>query len=227
MTGICAEVCVGDPSICQVAALSGRSGPITGVTRASSPDDSGDVVEEFTHRGESDFHWADDPEAETVFSYGEETVYRFSRDPDQGCVCEIVERSGCTVRQIRAVDESLVITFLAIDLETIRSVVSDLRERHGGVSVRRLTRSADDDAAATAIVDLNALTDRQHETIATAYRMGYFEHPKDASAAEVAEELGIAIPTFTEHLAAAQRKLLDELLDEESQSRAADPVSPT
>lgn len=214
MTGICAEVFVGDPSTCQVAALSKQSGPITGVTRATSTEPGGDVVEEFTHRGESDLHWADDPETESVFSYGDETVYRFSRDADQGCVCEVVERSGCTVRQVRAVDASLVVTFLATDLETIRSVVADLRDAHESVRVRRLTRSADDDDTSTAIVDLDALTDRQHQALSTAYRMGYFEHPKDASAGDVADELDIAIPTFTEHLAAAQRKLLDELLDD-------------
>jgi predicted DNA binding protein len=42
--------------------------------------------------------------------------------------------------------------------------------------------------------------------------MGYFETPKRVGNADVAERLGIAGPTFSEHLAVAQRKLLDQLL---------------
>ncbi|MFP4188694.1 MAG: helix-turn-helix domain-containing protein [Halobacteriales archaeon] len=42
--------------------------------------------------------------------------------------------------------------------------------------------------------------------------MGYFNHPKRSNATEVADEMGIAVSTFTEHLSAAQRKILDDLL---------------
>jgi len=45
--------------------------------------------------------------------------------------------------------------------------------------------------------------------------MGYFERPRDANAGAVAEALDIAPSTFAEHLAAAQRKLLDEALVQE------------
>jgi hypothetical protein len=43
--------------------------------------------------------------------------------------------------------------------------------------------------------------------------MGYFEHPRTANAGEVADELDISRSTFAEHLAAAQSKLLDAVLD--------------
>jgi len=43
--------------------------------------------------------------------------------------------------------------------------------------------------------------------------VAYFERPKGANATEVAERLGIAQSTFTEHLMAAQRKLLADVLD--------------
>ncbi|MXR22074.1 helix-turn-helix domain-containing protein [Halobacterium bonnevillei] len=43
--------------------------------------------------------------------------------------------------------------------------------------------------------------------------MGYFDHPRGANGASVAAELGISPATFHEHLAAAQRKLLDSALD--------------
>jgi hypothetical protein len=47
----------------------------------------------------------------------------------------------------------------------------------------------------------------------TAHRLGYFERPKGANAGEVADALDISRSTFTEHLAAAQTKLLDAILD--------------
>jgi len=43
--------------------------------------------------------------------------------------------------------------------------------------------------------------------------MGYFERPKRANATEIAADLGIAQSTFTEHLMAAQRKLLRDVLE--------------
>jgi hypothetical protein len=46
----------------------------------------------------------------------------------------------------------------------------------------------------------------------TAYQMGYFEHPRESNATEVAESLDIRPPTFVEHLAAAQGKLLDDVV---------------
>jgi predicted DNA binding protein len=48
--------------------------------------------------------------------------------------------------------------------------------------------------------------------LGTAYEMGYFEYPREANATAVAEELDIGLSALAEHLAAAQGKLLSELL---------------
>ena len=45
--------------------------------------------------------------------------------------------------------------------------------------------------------------------------MGYFEYPRESNASEVAAALDIEPSTFTQHLNAAQTKLLDELLRRE------------
>jgi predicted DNA binding protein len=42
--------------------------------------------------------------------------------------------------------------------------------------------------------------------------MGYFGRPREANATEVAAELGINPATFSEHLATAQAKLLEDVL---------------
>ncbi|WP_436909545.1 bacterio-opsin activator domain-containing protein [Halosimplex marinum] len=58
------------------------------------------------------------------------------------------------------------------------------------------------------------LTDRQLEVLVTAYRAGYFERPRETTGAEVAAGLDISPSTFSQHLRAAQRKLLGALFEE-------------
>ncbi|WP_435177319.1 bacterio-opsin activator domain-containing protein [Halorussus sp. AFM4] len=59
------------------------------------------------------------------------------------------------------------------------------------------------------------LTDRQHEALQTAYYGGFFEWPRENTGEDVSDTLGVAQPTFLQHLRAAERKLLAEFFDEE------------
>lgn len=59
---------------------------------------------------------------------------------------------------------------------------------------------------------LDAVTERQRQILETAYDLGYFEVPRDVSAAAVADELELDPSTVTEHLQRAQRNILGELL---------------
>lgn len=61
------------------------------------------------------------------------------------------------------------------------------------------------------------LTDRQRNALRTAYFGGYFESPRDSTAEELAETLGISSPTLHYHLRAGQWKLLDAFFDEETE----------
>lgn len=61
------------------------------------------------------------------------------------------------------------------------------------------------------------LTDRQRNALRTAYHGGYFESPRDSTAEELAETLGISSPTLHYHLRAGQWKLLDAFFDEETE----------
>ena len=60
---------------------------------------------------------------------------------------------------------------------------------------------------------LTDLTDRQREVLATAYSNGYFEFPRRATGEDIAADLGISLPTFSEHLRAAERKILTRLFE--------------
>lgn len=56
------------------------------------------------------------------------------------------------------------------------------------------------------------LTDRQEEVLRAAYDAGYYEWPRDCCGKDVAEELGISSATFSEHIHAAERKLLTRII---------------
>lgn len=61
------------------------------------------------------------------------------------------------------------------------------------------------------------LTDRQREVLQTAFEEGYYDWPRESTGEDVATKLGITSPTFSEHIKAAERKLLSVLF--------TDPVS--
>jgi hypothetical protein len=59
----------------------------------------------------------------------------------------------------------------------------------------------------------DALTDRQREVIRTAFDMGYYEVPREASTEAVAAELGLDGSTVAEHLQRAERNVLRRVLE--------------
>lgn len=57
------------------------------------------------------------------------------------------------------------------------------------------------------------LTDRQREVLKAAYDAGYYEWPRECTGQEVADSLDIASATFSQHIHAAERKLLAVLFE--------------
>jgi predicted DNA binding protein len=99
----------------------------------------------------------------------------------------------------------------------LQGVITTLRAEFSQVDIRRLLRTRGDQSHHDLVfVDRGRLTERQREVLRTAHEMGYFERPKGANAGEVAAALGISRSTFTEHLSAAQTKLLDAILETSS-----------
>ena len=60
---------------------------------------------------------------------------------------------------------------------------------------------------------LDALTPRQRRVLETAFDMGYFEVPKEATTEELGTALDLDPSTVREHLQRAQRNLLTRVLD--------------
>ncbi|MEF8775150.1 MAG: helix-turn-helix domain-containing protein [Haloarculaceae archaeon] len=213
--GIRVELKVEDPPGCTVAAATGSAGSSAfSVEKAVNPDAPETVTEEFATAGDLDSRGLSD-DVDPVFEYGEDTVYRFERDRDRRCPCEVVEAHDCPVVDVHTRESDLYVTFHAPAMDRLQAVVGELRESYPSLSVQRLLRnSTDTPVGSPVLVDRDILTDRQREVLETAHTMGYFEHPKEANAGEVAPALGISSSTFAEHLAAAQRKLLDAIVDD-------------
>ncbi|WP_435552822.1 helix-turn-helix domain-containing protein [Natrinema sp. CGMCC1.2065] len=219
MTGFRATVVVNEPADCPVATVSAAANEqIDSIARSSRATADGTVVEEFGVAADASIDESGDAGVELtpVQSNEREAIYRFERDAAADCVCEVVEGTGTPVSSVRAQDGSLLLSFRTLELAEIADIVDRLRELFDGVLVEELTQDHEEVSADPVVVDREILTDRQQEIVETAHEMGYFDYPKGANATDVAEELGVARSTFTEHLAAAQTKLMDAILEEET-----------
>ncbi len=214
MTGFRATVVIRDPDGCPVADVSAHADePVDSVSRSSQVTADGTVVEEFGVAADAAVDGGADVEITPVQENEQEAIYRFERDGAADCACEIVETTGTPVSSVRAQDGALLISFRTLELAEVAEIVDELRAYFDGVLVEELSQDHEDISADPVVVDREELTARQREILDTAHEMGYFDYPKGANATDVAEELGVARSTFTEHLAAAQTKLMDAILE--------------
>lgn len=215
--GIRAKIRLADLENCPIAEVSETGVECFNVSKRVDPE-SGRVTEEFATDERVD---GAEPEFDPVFSYGQQSVYRFQRNFGHDCACEVVEGYDSPIVDVQATDGDLSIVFHAPSIAELRGAVSALRDSYGDVDVQRLVSSRDSDGSEDLVfVDRGVLTERQREVLETAHTMGYFDHPKGANAGEVADALGITTSTFTEHLAAAQSKLLESILQEPESTSA-------
>lgn len=205
-----AELKIDEATDCPIAnASSSLVEPITDVSRSIVPDNNNRRTEEFSTSTDTRVQ---SPKIDSVFEDESRTVYRFQREKGAGCVCEIIEQNGPPIADIKAEHGGLLVTFYATDFLEVQGIVEDLRDVYKGVQIIRLVQTAQSTPTDFIAVDKSKLTNRQREVLETSYEMGYFDHPKRSNAGEVADALGISTSTYSEHLAAAQRKLFEPIL---------------
>jgi predicted DNA binding protein/CheY-like chemotaxis protein len=136
---------------------------------------------------------------------------------DDSILLELLEANGSVTEFF--VDEGRGQVSLEVPpTRNLRNVFGTLRETFEGidlVSKRTTDRSYQSVEGFRATLE-SELTERQNAAIAAAYRAGYFDWPRESTAEEVAEGLGMAPPTFHEHLREAERKLAGTYLEETS-----------
>ncbi|GAB3702928.1 helix-turn-helix domain-containing protein [Halorubrum pallidum] len=208
-SGIRAEVSLPMTSPSPFAEIVDGSTPVYSVARSGPNGDADTVVFEFI--ADADLSVSDD--AEVVFDYGARAAYRFETACRSDSPFSVLDRHGVPLSGTTIRDGRLIVTFHAADLPTLRSVLDDFRESCADMQVLQLLQSSSASEESDLVtVDRSELTERQREVLTAAYEAGYFDHPKGANAGEVAESLGIDRSTFSEHVAAAQRKLLSTVL---------------
>lgn len=213
-SGIRATVTVSAPEGCPIARFSrARGTPIDRVSTSATGRGTASTTE-FLADADAEADAEGDAVTGPLFSYGTTHVYRRSHDGGGDCPCECLGGFGCPVHRYTVEDGDVTLVFHAEDFEQLQAVMAEFRERFPDVDVRSLLQPPLSDSPEDEVfVDRGSLTDRQHEVLRLAYDRGYFERPKRANATELAAELGISQSTFTEHLVAAQRKLLGDVLD--------------
>lgn len=207
------ELVVGSPIGCPVARASAESGRLAcRVSRSTGPTDDR-IVGEFELQDDETGAGFELHDCNRVFQTETGNVYQFEDDQSAPCACQTVESLDIPLSSVTARDGDLHLTFHADGVQTVREVVAELREQFDTVTVRHLRYSEGERRAENVVVDRGRLTDRQLEVLETAHCLGYFEHPRGATGEEIADVLDIAPSTFAEHLAAAQGKLMDDVLD--------------
>ena len=211
-SGIRVTVAFSGPAECPLAELSARAKTIIDTVSNSVATESTTCVSEFLVDPGSV------PEvvaAEPVFAYESKTLYRLSHDSGDPCPCECLGEFGRPIERYFAQDGELTLVFHAADFEQLQAIFGELRARYDGLDPKRLVRAPTDGVFRdTVFVDRGKLTDRQFEVLQMAYARGYFEQPRETNAEAIAAELGIDPSTFSEHLAAAHSKLLEDVLEE-------------
>ncbi|MDB9233578.1 helix-turn-helix domain-containing protein [Halorubrum ezzemoulense] len=202
--GVRVEVVVRDPTPAPVAAVLPPGAVAEDVDRIRVDDG---VVSQFRADRAVD--------AELVFDGGDEFVYRCrSRAPGQ-FPADAVESLGYPVSSVtvRTAPDRVRLGLSLPAADPLGDVIDALEATGESARLERLTSSGGADSRSDpVVVDRGRLTDRQREVVRTAQRLGYFEHPREASATEVADAIGIARATFSEHLAAAQRRVFEDLV---------------
>ena len=164
----------------------------------------------------SEFHTTRPTDADPVFEADGEYVYRLQTPVSDGPYpCRSIESLGHPVSDVavRTSPDRILIGLSLPSVEPIGEIVDTVESTGASITLERLTRSRADTDGDPVVVDRDRLTDRQREVIRTATQLGYFEYPREADAEEVSAAIGIARSTVAEHLAAAQRRVFDELVD--------------
>ncbi|WP_435062666.1 bacterio-opsin activator domain-containing protein [Halobaculum sp. EA56] len=150
-------------------------------------------------------------ESVTVRSDGDDR--RFELSVSEPPVLSVIASLGGAVEEAVIEDGDYRLTVCLSPSAPVRPVIDAVRETHPGASLlrrRQVTRAGrGEDPTASALA--SELSDRQRTALETATHAGYFAWPRDATAQEVAGTLGIAAPTFHQHLRKGQRKVFEAL----------------
>jgi DNA-binding CsgD family transcriptional regulator len=158
---------------------------------------------------------ADDPAVEAIAAAERSVVCRLrvseTGSPPDPCESDRCPTGGFDYLPVRPYarswdDEWLRLQFAVEEIETLRTCVRRLREGGLSVSLETLGSETAETGSRTVLVDLGVLTPRQREIAELAVEREYYD-ADGATAAELADRLGISKATLSEHLRTVRAKL--------------------
>ncbi|AHG01784.1 hypothetical protein HALLA_00405 (plasmid) [Halostagnicola larsenii XH-48] len=124
----------------------------------------------------------------------------------------LAERGG-RVLDTAADHGRVTVTVVCPDDRDVNALSSALEERYPDASVGSIQSNRHPTNTTTVGDLLASMTDKQLQAIELAYHSGYFERPREHNTTEIASKFGVSRATFTQHLRAAERKLLSRVFD--------------
>ena len=146
----------------------------------------------------------------TVLHYDDRPQSYRTADVEGNCICPVFEDHEC-LTEFRDVSEGTVTVVASVpSRETIRELVSDLREVGATVAVEWLVE--DEQRDRTTEMDVSSITSKQREALETALELGYYDSPREADLGDCAEALGITKSAVSQRLNTAETKLVRSFL---------------
>jgi PAS domain S-box-containing protein len=130
-------------------------------------------------------------------------------------VLSLVAGLGGAVEQARIDDGDYEMTIHVPPSVNVQQIIHTVEDAYPSIQLRKRKQVTRDVKPAEQLQYglLDDLTDRQRTVLETAWHSGFFDWPRNASGEDIAASLGIAAPTFHQHLRKAERKMVATLFD--------------
>ncbi len=133
------------------------------------------------------------------------------------CVAATLADTDAVLKAARAEDGHGTVVADVPSYGTVREVIEEFEAAHDGtelVAKRTLGRTvpAVGRREQSAFL-LSTLTEKQHRSLEIAVRFGYLSWPRESTASECANALGVSQPTFSQHLWTGLEKLFGTMFD--------------
>ena len=127
------------------------------------------------------------------------------------CICPVFSEYDC-IPSIEAYEhEEFVVSISIRTRDELASIVESLRNRGARVRLQQITSSQKNTVGRRLELGTETVTDKQREAVETAIQAGYYETPRRADLADLADELDVSRSAVSQRLTAVESKLVAQL----------------
>ena len=131
----------------------------------------------------------------------------------EGCNASKTTVLGASLRSMSVSGDACELVVSVRRDRDLRRFLGQARDLFGDATLKAEREAAPSERMPWESLLAETLTDRQRDILKAAYHAGYFDEDRKRTGGEIAHSLGIAQPTFSRHLRAAQRNLLASVWD--------------